>query len=102
LARTRNDPLANPVVDPITCGSEMAHDAGSNVFISRSSTRVPSVVFRTERALAWIKEPLMSATKRGVWKVPLASRYLASIKRDGTSRDSSCWPANAGIPTRRQ
>jgi hypothetical protein len=74
LARIGNDLPTNPVVDPISRGSERGHEADSNVFISRSSTRVPSVLFRTERAPAQI---MKSRTRRGVGQVPLASRYLA-------------------------
>ena len=65
LARIGNDPPTNPIVDPIGGGSEMGHEAESNVFISRSSTRIPSVVFRTERAPRKDDEP-PCRTKRGV------------------------------------
>ena len=41
LARIGNDPPTNPVVDPISCGGEMAHWAASNVSTSRPVNACP-------------------------------------------------------------
>jgi hypothetical protein len=101
LARTGNDPLTNPVVDPISRGGRMAHEAGSNVFISRSSTRVPSVVFRTERAPRKPRGAAHAGDERGVWKVPLASRYPSRALKETPNRATAAGPANARIPTKK-
>jgi hypothetical protein len=43
----------------------------------------------------------MPATRRGVWKVPLASRYPSRALKETPNRATAAGPANVGIPTKK-